>query len=1035
MFHKLAIEHTPLQAYGSALLFSPSRSLIRGLFRHEEPKWINIIATTGDKWGACLQTLEGHSDYVHSVVFSYNSTRLASASGDCTVRIWDAGSGECLQTLEGHSDWVHSVAFSPDSSLLASASYDHTVRLWDANSGECLQILEGHSDSVLSVAFSHNSARLASGSRDKTVKIWDASSSACLRTLEGHSDSVLSVAFSYDSTRLMSASDDRTIRIWDTGSGACLQALDGHSRSVQSVAFSRNSTLLASASSDRTVKIWDVNSGKCLQTLEGHNGSVSSVAFSHNSTQLVSASDDRTVRLWDARSGECLQTLEGHSGSVRSAAFSRNSNQLVSASDDRTIRIWDSSGGKYLQILGGHSGFIASIAFSHDSTRLVSASDDRTIRIWDTGSGVCLQALEGHSGSVRSVAFSRNSTLLVSASSDMTVKIWDVNSGKCLQTLEGHNGPVSSVAFSHNSTQLVSASDDCTVRLWDARSGECLQTLEGHSGSVRSAAFSRNSNQLVSASDDRTIKIWNVNNGKCLQTLEGHSGWVASVAFSHDSTQLASASDDSTLRIWDIGNGECLQTFNIGKALYNLSFDTTGLYLRTNIGTVAVNTTSPSLDSIEHPNPQYQDVGLSSNGAWITYDSENLIWLPPEYRPSCSAVSGKMIGIGGESGKVWMCNHQITGFEGSRSQISSADCVPSLTSGPSAATADRDFNENEEICGKEDTTIQDTDSTISLLVGVSQDDKNRIITNFSNAIATIFDGYFFMQSGHDSTRNPGKTLFETKLKRYAKAVTADTPQSNEFRRRRNAAKAIFWYRGSIVTELFKSVSEHRYQQENESRIDDWNEENTSEFKMERIRDWQSEFPAHFDAYDRYRIVNNQDFRHPNPAYELDGIETLEAMKMESEENVPAPPIPQDYETIRNYLTDHEEFTDLEKDLKRTMKHYYRDAMKELEKMLLDSNIVPAAFALKVEYQVRWKLRQFIQEQYGSGLSNISHILTITGNCHDAQMTTVGTYLSQTWPKYPDILLDRIQNCLLEPSHTKESYEGEFTASLALQSAC
>jgi WD40 repeat protein len=152
MSHKSAIETTALQVYVSALLFSPRNSLIRKLFQYEEPDFIRIVPAMDDNWSACLQTLEGHSDWVRSVAFSHDSTRLASASFDNTVKIWDASSGACVHTLEGHSSRVTSVAFSHDSMRLASASFDSTVKIWDASSGACLQTLEGHSDSVKDLA-------------------------------------------------------------------------------------------------------------------------------------------------------------------------------------------------------------------------------------------------------------------------------------------------------------------------------------------------------------------------------------------------------------------------------------------------------------------------------------------------------------------------------------------------------------------------------------------------------------------------------------------------------------------------------------------------------------------------------------------------------------------------------------------------------------------------------------------------------------------------------------------------------------------
>ncbi|KAF2734270.1 HET-domain-containing protein [Polyplosphaeria fusca] len=61
MYHKSAIESSPLQAY-SALLFSPTRSIIRALFEDKEPKGIIIKPGMQEQWSNCLSTLEGHSD-------------------------------------------------------------------------------------------------------------------------------------------------------------------------------------------------------------------------------------------------------------------------------------------------------------------------------------------------------------------------------------------------------------------------------------------------------------------------------------------------------------------------------------------------------------------------------------------------------------------------------------------------------------------------------------------------------------------------------------------------------------------------------------------------------------------------------------------------------------------------------------------------------------------------------------------------------------------------------------------------------------
>jgi hypothetical protein len=118
--------------------------------------------------------LKGHASGVDLVAFSPDGSRIASASKDQTLRVWDAATGQEVRTLTGHSGTVQCVAFSPDGTRIASASEDSFVKVWDAATGEEVLTLKGHANAILGMAFSPDGSRIASASHDGTVRVWDA---------------------------------------------------------------------------------------------------------------------------------------------------------------------------------------------------------------------------------------------------------------------------------------------------------------------------------------------------------------------------------------------------------------------------------------------------------------------------------------------------------------------------------------------------------------------------------------------------------------------------------------------------------------------------------------------------------------------------------------------------------------------------------------------------------------------------------------------------------------------------------------------
>ncbi|MBV6623089.1 MAG: TIR domain-containing protein [Rivularia sp. (in: Bacteria)] len=454
--------------------------------------------------------LIGHKGTVFDVAWSPNGDKIATASGDGTIKLWKFN-GENIQTIKvGDSSELYSVNFSPDGKTI-TCTYDRTDRVWNTPHGTIrCQKITGDKKRVTMVN-SSDSKKFATAINGNTVRLWNKQEKT-LQILKGHKGLIKSIKFSPDENTIATASEDNTVKLWRK-SDKKLKKLKGDGKAeFWSVAWNPQGNTIASGRADNTVKIWTKKDGewKFIPTQIKHDGAVKGVSFSPDGKTIVSASKDNTIKLWNNQ-GKFLQQLGENEKPVWSVAWSPDGNTIASGSGDNTIKLWNKDG-KELQTFS-HKAKVWSVAWSPDGNYIASGGGDNTIKLWDKDDDQEIQTLKGHTASVASVAWSPDGNMIASASNDNKIKLWskkgDKFDDKEPKTLEGHNNDVLSVTFSPDGKTIASASKDDTVKLWNL-DGEEIQTLYGHNQRVTSVSFSPDGKTLVSSSDDKTLILWNL---------------------------------------------------------------------------------------------------------------------------------------------------------------------------------------------------------------------------------------------------------------------------------------------------------------------------------------------------------------------------------------------------------------------------------------------------------------------------------------------------------------------------------------------
>ena len=94
--------------------------------------------------------------------------------------MWNLKSMANEAELEGHTEAITCVEFSYDGELILTGSRDSTLRLWDLK-GKERTIFKGHESEVLSGKLSPLKRIMVSSSKDKDLIMWEVESGSKLK--------------------------------------------------------------------------------------------------------------------------------------------------------------------------------------------------------------------------------------------------------------------------------------------------------------------------------------------------------------------------------------------------------------------------------------------------------------------------------------------------------------------------------------------------------------------------------------------------------------------------------------------------------------------------------------------------------------------------------------------------------------------------------------------------------------------------------------------------------------------------------------
>ncbi|XVF60240.1 hypothetical protein PTKIN_Ptkin08bG0028900 [Pterospermum kingtungense] len=314
-----------------------------------------------------------HQNAIFDVCWIKEDTHILTASGDQTIKVWDAQEKKCTGVLKGHTGSVKCLSsHTTNSDLVISGSRDGSFAIWDLRCNSKTRCDEVCLPSTSMVKGAHPSSQarrgrrgkaaaasitsvlylkdeisiVTAGAADSVVKFWDTRNlksnvaQACPHPDSSTQKGISSLSQDLKGVYLTASCMDNRIYLYnafqlDKGPVQIFSGCQIESFYVKA-AISPDADHVLSGSSNGNAHIWKVNKPQVEPIiLKSHHGEVSAIDWCPSEIgKIATCADDFTVRIWNIKTSYCPSSRSPSSIRRRVMATPESSKQLINENEE-----------------------------------------------------------------------------------------------------------------------------------------------------------------------------------------------------------------------------------------------------------------------------------------------------------------------------------------------------------------------------------------------------------------------------------------------------------------------------------------------------------------------------------------------------------------------------------------------------------------------------------------------------------------------------------------------------------------------------